>query len=790
MMIQPNDNERFVTSRSAPHSMLSYASGNRYSETGMSEARHNNRYSLTMSTHPESVELSPIDKKPNTNDLRNEHVVDDMPNTRKEENEQRPLKPSDFVFFASNSTFHGISHIFTDGKFTLRRALWAVAFFSSLSLFLVQAYDRFIYYRSHPHVTKLDEEEASEIDFPALTICNMNSFRLSAITTDDYYYAGQYMFDIFDNQYNLKPSGYRDNKTWPYVLDKIRPILEQNNDYQPTKQDFSMFEFYNRTGYKVEGMVKMCKYRGINCTNMNDWSEVYTRYGKCYTFNSGVKQPPLKTLKGGVDNGLELLLDTQQNEYMPVWKETDEITIEAGFKVQIHVQSEPPFIHELGFGISPGFQTLVSTQEQRITFLPNPWGKCRNGFDKSEHYHFPNYSISACRISCETLYVYLHCNCRMIHMPGKERYCTPEEYKTCADKALDFLVMTDDQLCVCETPCEVIRYNLEMSTLQLPSTQASSYLAYKYQVSEDYVRKNFAKLNIFFEALNYETIEQKVAYEIPGLFGDIGGQMGLFIGASILTILELVDYFYEVVKDRTWGRKLRKNTDRSPTREEVNNKTVSESGSGDMNNGFTMPIMQYTAPQVTSREDTLACNEKPSSLSTCGHLTPLQEFQTTSCSNEPTSRPGFRTQPGDFRSLPPPPSQYLGNSLMTLRENKNEGGRFENAPNNVTRRLAPRGGREASMSYNDIYRAPEEGWPNGGSGSDAAPTLRYTANRCGNSTRETPPPTYKSMAPVTQPSRPSNFYPISGDKQNAMGSPTRPLPNLREFPASIETDIH
>jgi len=32
-------------------------------------------------------------------------------------------------------------------------------------------------------------------------------------------------------------------------------------------------------------------------------------------------------------------------------------------------------------------------------------------------------------------------------------------------------------------------------------------------------RNNFAKLNVFFEALNYETIEQKRAYEIPGLLG-------------------------------------------------------------------------------------------------------------------------------------------------------------------------------------------------------------------------------------------------------------------------------
>lgn len=82
-------------------------------------------------------------------------------------------------------------------------------------------------------------------------------------------------------------------------------------------------------------------------------------------------------------------------------------------------------------------------------------------------------------------------------------------------------------------------------------------------------------MDVFFEALNYETIEQKKAYEVAGLLGtkfptsvvysrqvinwyknpvfyffffsgDIGGQMGLFIGASILTLLELVDYLYEV----------------------------------------------------------------------------------------------------------------------------------------------------------------------------------------------------------------------------------------------------
>lgn len=45
----------------------------------------------------------------------------------------------------------------------------------------------------------------------------------------------------------------------------------------------------------------------------------------------------------------------------------EETTFEAGVKVQIHSQSEPPFVQELGFGVAPGFQTFVATQEQRVS---------------------------------------------------------------------------------------------------------------------------------------------------------------------------------------------------------------------------------------------------------------------------------------------------------------------------------------------------------------------------------------------------------------------------------------
>ncbi|KAM6412718.1 acid-sensing ion channel 3-like [Pluvialis apricaria] len=96
----------------------------------------------------------------------------------------------------------------------------------------------------------------------------------------------------------------------------------------------------------------------------------------------------------------------------------------------------------------------------------------------------------------------------------------------------------------------MVRYGKELSMVKIPSKASARYLAKKFNKTEQYIADNVLVLDIFFEALNYEMIEQKKAYEVAGLLGDIGGQMGLFIGASLLTILEIFDYLYEVFRDK------------------------------------------------------------------------------------------------------------------------------------------------------------------------------------------------------------------------------------------------
>ncbi|NXF13738.1 ASIC1 protein, partial [Smithornis capensis] len=299
--------------------------------------------------------------------------------------------------------------------------------------------------------------------------------------------------------------------------EKQLEILQDKANFRNFKpKPFNMLEFYDRAGHDIREMLLSCFFRGEQCTpeDFKVVSAPQARDGK----------PRLITMKGGTGNGLEIMLDIQQDEYLPVWGETDETSFEAGIKVQIHSQDEPPLIDQLGFGVAPGFQTFVSCQEQRLIYLPPPWGDCKAVAGDSEFYD--TYSITACRIDCETRYLVENCNCRMVHMPGDAPYCTPEQYKECADPALDFLVEKDNEYCICEMPCNMTRYGKELSMVKIPSKASAKYLAKKYNKSEQYIGENILVLDIFFEALNYETIEQKKAYEVAGLLGECWGLGG------------------------------------------------------------------------------------------------------------------------------------------------------------------------------------------------------------------------------------------------------------------------
>ncbi|XP_070311338.1 acid-sensing ion channel 3 isoform X3 [Odocoileus virginianus] len=397
--------------------------------------------------------------------------------------EEAQLPASDIRAFASSCTMHGLGHVFGPGAPPARRGLWAAAVLLALATFLYQVVGRVRYYGEFHHETALEERESRRLTFPAVTLCNVNPLRRSRLTPNDLHWAGPALL-------GLEPAEHA-----AYLRALGRPPAPPGFMPSPT---FDVARLYARAGHALEDMLLDCRYRGWPCGPEN-FTTIFTRMGQCYTFNSGADGAELlSTPRGGMGNGLEVMLDVQQEEYLPVWRDMEETPFEVGVRVQIHTQEEPPLIDQLGFGVAPGYQTFVSCQKQQLSFLPPPWGDCSSvSLDPDFEPEAPGplgtpspglsppYSLMGCRLACESRYVARKCGCRMMHMPGSAAVCSPQQYKDCAHPALDALLRKD--ACRCPNPCASTRYAKELSMVRMPSRAAARYLARKHNRSEAYI---------------------------------------------------------------------------------------------------------------------------------------------------------------------------------------------------------------------------------------------------------------------------------------------------------------
>ena len=62
-----------------------------------------------------------------------------------------------------------------------------------------------------------------------------------------------------------------------------------------------------------------------------------------------------------------------------------------------------------------------------------------------------------------------------------------------------------------------------------------------------YHRENFLQVDIFFKEVNYQQITQHPAFELISLFSEVGGFMGLLLGASVITVFEFLDYLWMLI---------------------------------------------------------------------------------------------------------------------------------------------------------------------------------------------------------------------------------------------------
>ena len=71
-------------------------------------------------------------------------------------------------------------------------------------------------------------------------------------------------------------------------------------------------------------------------------------------------------------------------------------------------------------------------------------------------------------------------------------------------------------------------------------------------------RNNFLNVDIYYKELSVEEIQQQPAFQFLSLLSEIGGFLGLLLGASVLTVCEVVD-FIVITVSTAWSARRRSN---------------------------------------------------------------------------------------------------------------------------------------------------------------------------------------------------------------------------------------
>ncbi|XP_077982540.1 acid-sensing ion channel 1B-like [Glandiceps talaboti] len=446
-----------------------------------------------------------------------EHQLDpknDEENVCSDGKEQLSLKGM-FRSFTQEAGVTGIRFIGKKETNEVRRFIWTVIVLLALSGLVYQVSSLVLSFFDRPiNVNIKYEEPTQKSDFPDLTICNNNLMSYEALLSS--IGSVEFMDPIVAYTNTLMQSG----SDFYYDEDKSR--FDPTSTFaDSTFGDKTLLEYFEDLTQDVDDIIRRCSFGGTSCGPQH-FTRIVTNYGICYQFNAESFGNRSKVSNAGQEYGLHLLLYANENDYVGPRSE-------VGFRIMVHDRDEIPDVTGHGVSISPGTSTSIGLTKTMLSNLGPPHGRCADNSSGSLKHVEGAYSLSKCLLECEIDYSLEMCGCRCFFMPEN-------------------LKKQQDACSSCRQPCEQTTFNMKLSSSSYPSTiYATNLMNYGRWPCDtalyQYLIDNLSKVTIYFEDLKVESIVQQPGYTSFSLVCDIGGSLGLFFGASMVTFLEILDFF-------------------------------------------------------------------------------------------------------------------------------------------------------------------------------------------------------------------------------------------------------
>ena len=441
---------------------------------------------------------------------------------------------SRFNAYIQSTTAHGVMRIFISKSY-IRRLFWLVVVLGAATGCLYNVSDRIMFLASKPTSTTVSTKRGDMLFFPAVTICNLNRFRRSVLAEIAEGF-NDVIREVFYNSDNIA------------VCKNETKSLSSNFLSRNSLQDISYI-----ARHTLEDFILGCHYQGRECDITRDFYPILTRLGVCYTFNAGpmVSGQPVMTANGtGARFGLTLLVNINQSDYVA------STNFDAGVKVAVHPQNEPPQPDDRGIGVPPGSNAFISMRQQNIT--DNTRRNCKTA-DEVSDFNFVreeyNYSVSACIEDCFYTSVADKCGCieaRQQYGPDTETFRSLPEC-TLENLCCEIQQTISPQSCNCNQACKTTSFITTNSYSSFPAEFAIVDILSENNITQDVLSPNFLSVNVYYETPNVEVQTTNDAYSAVALLSDIGGQLGLFLGVSFISVLEFVTWLIDETKDRVFG---------------------------------------------------------------------------------------------------------------------------------------------------------------------------------------------------------------------------------------------
>ena len=349
----------------------------------------------------------------------------------------------------------------------------------------------------------------------------------------------------------------------PYSKSKLRNIPSVSNgppEIEEMKKIISNLS-YSQVYVLSNDLQYSCKFGGKDCQAER---EVFPMIGKYLRFNSNFYW---QQMNAGPENGLELILNINESDYANVFKHGYGVLFYIG---ELFVTYS--YLHNKGIAAPPGTLTKINMRVKKNTLLPYPYpDNCEAKTDVKElqgfHFHYALsriYSLDFCRFlamarrqmtTCGVVdpqYSFLIKDLVVVEKSNIS-YTIPrdkieeENIMHCLQRVANEKIKTS-----CRRPCVSYEFDYTVSHLRWPSVEEAeerledlkkSNSQAKNWTLED-IYRNLLKVQIYLSEFDIDEIEQKPAYTWEMIPSDLGGLIGLYIGASVYSGLEVFSFLF------------------------------------------------------------------------------------------------------------------------------------------------------------------------------------------------------------------------------------------------------